>query len=567
SGNGIADILDEIIWELEWMEKMMNSDGSVHIKMGSVEWNHNNYSPPSNNFDPRYYGPTCTSASIALAHVFAHAALVFQSIPLLQSYADTLESKAITCFAHVLPNLNANSLDTNCDNGLIKAGDADVSSSKQKEYGLLAALYLFELTGSTLYKNYISSNINDALAISNNWVGPEATSIVDALLKYRTLDGADQSVINEINNSFTPHITQDWDGFFGMNNNDLYRANMPDWAYHWGSNRPKAHFGVLNLVIEKHNFNTSQNASYNLKAEEIVHYFHGVNPQNMVYLSNMYDYGAEWSVNQIYHTWFKDGSDYDDALTSLYGPAPGYVTGGPNKDYTYNGLNPPYGQPPQKAYLEFNPSTVPENSWEITEPAIYYQAAYVRLLASFSNAVNACNANVLYVNNAASGNADGSPWQDAFTDLSSALSSDCIANTDTIKISKGLYIPNTNNRSFKFGINKDLVVQGGFDALGNYNPNVNTVTISGNIGDANLNSDNLYHVIYISDSQLDIVLQDISIEGGNANGSGIDSMGGGILNAGKLTLYNIDLINNSALNNNAKLHLLPGSELIIQESL
>ena len=42
----------------------------------------------------------------------------------------------------------------------------------------------------------------------------------------------------------------------------------------------------------------------------------------------------------------------------------------------------PYCQPPQKAYLDFNDGW-PVNSWEITEPAIYYQASYIKLLSKF----------------------------------------------------------------------------------------------------------------------------------------------------------------------------------------
>jgi hypothetical protein len=44
-------------------------------------------------------------------------------------------------------------------------------------------------------------------------------------------------------------------------------------------------------------------------------------------------------------------------------------------------------QPPEKAYLDVNTSWDPPNpydkSWELTEPAIYYQASYVRLLSKF----------------------------------------------------------------------------------------------------------------------------------------------------------------------------------------
>ena len=111
---------------------------------------------------------------------------------------------------------------------------------------------------------------------------------------------------------------------------------------------------------------------------------HGVNPMGMVMLSNMYNYGAEKCANEIYHTWFTDGSTWDNSLTSPNGPAPGYVPGGPNKSYTGTVAN-ITNQPPQKAYKDWN-TGFPENSWEITEPSIYCQASYVMLLARLMTA-------------------------------------------------------------------------------------------------------------------------------------------------------------------------------------
>ena len=64
------------------------------------------------------------------------------------------------------------------------------------------------------------------------------------------------------------------------------------------------------------------------------------------------------------------------------------MPGGVNPQYrpdpSYSGppLVPPLNQPIQKAYRDWNTSW-PENSWEITENAIGYQAGYVRLLACF----------------------------------------------------------------------------------------------------------------------------------------------------------------------------------------
>jgi hypothetical protein len=121
-----------------------------------------------------------------------------------------------------------------------------------------------------------------------------------------------------------------------------------------------------------------------------------VNPIQLVYLSNMYAYGGDNCVDQMFHSWFRDKDPkWDDARTSEFGPAPGYVTGGPNKSYCDGNESPPHRcrnsrlrkMPPGKAYLDFNtawePSAAYDESWALTEPAIYYQASYVRLLSKF----------------------------------------------------------------------------------------------------------------------------------------------------------------------------------------
>lgn len=156
---------------------------------------------------------------------------------------------------------------------------------------------------------------------------------------------------------------------------------MPYYSYHWGSNSPKASYGAVNKLAIDYNVAPSQNESFANYIDGAIHYFHGVNPQGIVYLSNMYDFGAERSANEIYHLWFYDGTDYDNALNSPIGPAPGFMTGGSNATFTVSSLSPPFGQPDQKSFLDFN-DDYPFNSYEITEPGIYYQASYIRLLAS-----------------------------------------------------------------------------------------------------------------------------------------------------------------------------------------
>ncbi len=384
SGNGIPDIIDEIKWELDWLLKMTNTDGSAHIKMGSANHSENSAAPPSANTDPRYYGPTCTSASITVASVFAHAAIVLGDFSSLTTYAQTLETKAEDAWAYVLPFLDDNTLETDCDNGSIVSGDADLDSDAQYEAALGAAIYLFALTGDATYHQYVIDHIDDAYPMNSGDWNNYRNSIQSALLYYTTLSGNDPLIESDILNSITTAVTNNWNDYFGFSSADLYRAYMPGWTYHWGSNRPKANFGNLNHMLLTYGINPGSAADYELKMTEQMHYFHGVNPQGIVYLSNMYDKGGEHCVNEIFHLWYADGTDWDNALTSLYGPAPGYISGGPNANYNADvSLEPPFNQPLQKSYLDWNTGW-PENSWEVTEPAIYYQAAYLRLLSGIN---------------------------------------------------------------------------------------------------------------------------------------------------------------------------------------
>ncbi len=381
SGNGIPDVLDEVKWEMDWLLKMINPDGSVINKMGSISFSENAAAPPSNNQDRRYYGPTCTSASIAAAAMLAHAAEVFAQIPAWSGYANQLETAAISTFNYWLVARNSNSLEYDCDDGTINAGDADRNDLEQKEIALTAAAHLFSITGEQQYADYLADYLQEAESFQNGFWGPYKNPLTSALLYYAALPNANVNIANQINDAVSTSASNNWNGYWGFNTEDLYRAFMPDWSYHWGSNSIVSHYANLNRLLIRYNLNTVGSETYNRKAAGMLHYLHGVNPFGIVYLSGMEGRGAARGIQEIYHTWFNDGTDWDNSSSSLFGPAPGFVSGGPNKDFSLGNISPPAGEPSMKAYKDWN-TGFPENSWEITEPAIYYQAAYIRNLAA-----------------------------------------------------------------------------------------------------------------------------------------------------------------------------------------
>ncbi len=384
SGNSIPDIIDELLWELNWVCKMVNEDGSTIIKMGNQNHSENTDIPPSANQDQRFYGNRCSSASASAASMLAHASKVLQTIEGTESDALFMLEKAKIAWDFFKEAKDNNALETDCDNGEIVAGDADRNEEEQIESALIAAIYLYELTNEEKYHNFIKSEYNKVEPISNDFWGPYKISIQEALLNYSNFPNADDNIVSVVLNSAQNNLNDDFNGFYKFSENDLFRAQSPDWIYHWGSNMPKANIGNLCMLFNKFDVNSELNENLMNKAYEHLHYFHGVNPLGLVQLSNMYEYGGDHCVNEIYHTWFYDGSIYDHALNSSNGPAPGFVTGGVNQYYSIEEFSPPFGQPLLKSYLDFNDG-YPINSWEISEPAIYYQAAYIRLLAHFVN--------------------------------------------------------------------------------------------------------------------------------------------------------------------------------------
>jgi endoglucanase len=386
SGNGIPDILDEVKWEVDWLMRMQDASGTngLFLKVGTD--NFNSASPPSSDNNPRYYVPECTSSTLTGCAVFALAGTVYKSlgIPAMTTYGNDLITRAVNAWARAkVATSNFNIFQTTCDDQNIKSGDADQGIAAQKDMVVTAAAYLFEATGTGEYRNCFDTMYLKSQPCTLSWWGPYYSAVQKALLRYTVLPGATVAVVNNIRSRKAGQ-----NGVLSItdynNQTDLYRSYLPDAQYHWGSHEVKSNAGNDNLDFVTFSINPSQTSLYQEVAESYIHWFHGVNPMGKVMLSNMYAYGGDSCVNEFYHSWFANGTVWDNVFTSLYGPPPGYITGGPNKDFSITTISPPAGQPPQKSYKEWNTGwngVANENSWEITEPAIYYQAAYISLLA------------------------------------------------------------------------------------------------------------------------------------------------------------------------------------------
>jgi endoglucanase len=395
SGNGVPDVLDEVKWGLDWLVRMQNQNGSLLSIVGL-----SHASPPSSATGPSLYGSASTSATLSGAAAFAFGAKVFRALgPAHAAYAGDLQARAESAwqFADQNPGVTFRNNDESSGTSGLGAGQQEVNDAGRRNKKLVAACYLYDLTGGAQYRSYFDQNYAQTTLISSGYTYGWEEFLQEALLHYTTLSGATPAVVSTIRDRYSA-------GVLGGDNLpahrdavDPYRAPLTD--YVWGSNAMKARLGLVLHAFVKYGLSGAPNDDVLAAAEAYVHYVHGTNPLGLVYLTNMGAAGAERSVREIFHSWFTDGSAaWDRAGVSTYGPAPGFLAGGPNPSYDWDGCcpsgcgagnqcgaaapSPPKGQPEQKAYLDFNDGW-PLNSWSVTENSNGYQSAYIRLLSKF----------------------------------------------------------------------------------------------------------------------------------------------------------------------------------------
>lgn len=164
----------------------------------------------------------------------------------------------------------------------------------------------------------------------------------------------------------------------------------------------------------------------------------------------------------------------------------------------------------------------------------------------------------IYVNSSATGLQNGSSWQDAFTNLQTAIDSSKFG--DQVWVASGLYFPSTDYnglvptdpREKTFHLKNGIQVYGGFignETLRPSDPLKNPTVLSGDIGVYGNISDNCYHVITNKDlRQGYIYMEGFYVEkGGSANGPYGSRRGAGIYDANSAVTYSkLDIRDNEA---------------------
>ncbi|MCC5877847.1 MAG: InlB B-repeat-containing protein [Candidatus Sumerlaeia bacterium] len=170
---------------------------------------------------------------------------------------------------------------------------------------------------------------------------------------------------------------------------------------------------------------------------------------------------------------------------------------------------------------------------------------------------------ILRVDASASGAADGTSWEDAYTDLGEAIED--AAPGDEVWVAAGVYTPTTwpnggsGPRDVHFTLKNGVGIYGGFTGTETLRDErdfeANETILSGNLGDPETNDDNVQNIFYLPHTAgIDetAILDGFILRDGNAtthpqnSGGGIHIPSGGGAPIGIPTLRNLTFLNNNA---------------------
>ena len=174
----------------------------------------------------------------------------------------------------------------------------------------------------------------------------------------------------------------------------------------------------------------------------------------------------------------------------------------------------------------------------------------------------------IFVNRNANGDNNGTSWDNAYTDLQSAL--EVATSEDQIWIAEGTYRPTTTlNRNISFVIPSGVEIYGGFAGeetiLEQRDYLANETILDGNIGDEDTSSDNSFHVVNISSTSADTIIDGLTVAGGRAEFNTSNEKGGGIYGQdnSNATLRNLTIASNYAYDRGGGMYIGRNSNVTI----
>lgn len=307
SGDGLPDLLDEVLWNVRWMVTMQDEDGGVYHKLTTADFE--GEVMPDDATATRYLVQKSTPATLDFAASMAQSARVVAGFPdALPGLADSLRTAALRAWTwaranpsvyYVQRDLNA-AFDPDVNTG--EYGDGDASDEFD-----WAAMELYLTTRADSFLT--ATGVLDPVEVRMPWWRDVETLGLFSLLAHRD-EIADAVDVEAVETAFLAYA----DRFVRRVERSAYGVPMVREDFYWGSNSVAANQGVV-LVLA---YRLTGEERYLDAATAVLDYLLGRNPTGYSYLTGV----GHTTPQHIHHR--------PSQADGLAAPVPGLLAGGPN---------------------------------------------------------------------------------------------------------------------------------------------------------------------------------------------------------------------------------------------
>jgi endoglucanase len=353
SGNGVADVLDEARYELEWLLKMQDPDsGGVYHKLSSAGFPELTTMPDEDMSSLVFY-PISAAATADFAAVMAMAARVYQ--PLDDAFAVRCLAASESAWNWLTGNPSVPGFRNPPG---VTSGEYGDDNDRDERFW--AAAELFRTTGENPYNQYIAAALTDK-DLKKTGFGWQRVGGFGTLAYCLTDENkTDKAIVRSL---LKDAVISPSKANLAVRKNDGYRVSLRQQDYIWGSNMNLMNQAMLFIVTDRLNPDKELLGA----ALDDLHYLFGRNALSQCYVTAL-------GGKPVMHPHNRPSlGDYVDP------PVPGLVSGGPNRF-----LQDPFArsslqdQPPARCYTD------DAASYSTNEIAIYYNAPVVFVVAAFS---------------------------------------------------------------------------------------------------------------------------------------------------------------------------------------
>lgn len=358
SDNKIPDILDEMMYNLEWMLTMQDpTDGGVYHKLTTP--NFEGFVMPEDCKQQRYVVQKTTTAALDFAATMALAARIYQRFPEFKDFCQQARESAERAYAWAVKHPTVY-YDQDGNNKkfspAIQTGGYGDNHTEDEFFWAATELYL--TTSETSYLEQAKQFVPDEFSIPSwgnvaglgifQWVNQELLGTPDA----------GKLPMKEIKESLKKKCDEDIQELATSSFHSIFGNSAQD--FHWGSNAESC---LGRGIAQMYEYALTKDSKYRQAALSTLDYFFGRNATGYCYLTG---FGTQRVMN-IHHR--------ISAADNIKEPVPGLVAGGANKGQEDAEFVPAYtSKIPDESYQDN------VGSYASNEIAINWNAYLVSLL-------------------------------------------------------------------------------------------------------------------------------------------------------------------------------------------